>query len=183
MQVDLKTTISAYVAAAPSILNNYYTKDQVYNKDEIDNLLKDFVRVVVDGDPAVIYGRQNGQWVPIVKVPAKMNEILIFGFSGCETMTSEELIRLPGRQGLLEGIEEYLIESTPSKNGYLWFCCPKQITEIVANNGLAYQQCVVNQPGVVKLEIGGEVKDFICYRTNKLAALPGVAYKYRVRVQ
>ncbi len=193
MHVDLKTTISAYLAAAPIALDNYYTKDEVYSKKEIDLKLEEFVREVPDGDPAIIYGRQNGEWVPIIKTPENINGMLIYGFSTSETLDEEALLKIPGRQGLIDGVKEYLIESKPSVNSYLWFCCTQKIIDeedpshiysgIQANNGLNYPQEVYPQPEKVSLVVTGKTLEFYCYRTPKLAALPGVVYKYKVKIK
>ena len=182
MHVDLKTTISAYLAAAPIVLDNYYTKDEVYSKKEIDLRLEDFVREVQDGDPATIYGRQNGKWVPIIRTPQNSDGMLVYGFSSQEFLNEASLLNLPGRQILLKDTNEYLVESRPDANGYLWFCCTKKIIDVQADSGLAYKQEVTRQPSMVTLIIDGVPYDFYCYKTRKLAAIPGVVFKYVITI-
>ena len=185
MQFNLKTHVNAIAKISPSILKDYVTRDELISYQyvthpELDEILKNFVREVENGDPSIVYGRQNGKWVPIIKIPEHVPGVLVFGMTNSEVLTAENLFNLT-KQSYIDDIDEYLIEYQPSANGYFWFACTTDIVNVEANNGLVYEQSLIKSSDVM-LEYDGEPLMFKCYRTKKLVALPNTKYKFRVRV-
>lgn len=184
--MNLKTTLRAYAKVSPSILSNYVTRDELDNyvtHSELEVILRQFVREGENLDPAVIYGRKNGEWVPVLSVPDEMTNVLCYGMlPDNDFIDSAELVQL-NRLGIENGCYEYLIEYEPTKNGYFWFCSTAEIKEITADMGLEYKQPVLQQPDKVDVLMGGDKLSFYCYRTNKLVALPGVTCRFKVRLK
>lgn len=196
MQFNLKTTLNAYPKLTPSILSNYVTKTELEEKDYVDSTelstaineldskfllaIKDFVKdVEVEGDN-IVYGRIKGKWVPVFDIPQESSGIICWGMLNSKTLSAEQMMKLH-RQNYLDGVNEYSVDDVPSENGYFWFASTLPIQSIMADSGLSYKQSVVEETQV-SIDYLGEKLSFHCYRTQKLVALPGIAYKFTVSV-
>ena len=185
MIMNLKTTINAYPKLPSSVLEDYVTKAELEEKDyvthsELYEELKNFVTDVADNSSSIIYGRQKGKWVPVIEIKNKENGILCWGMNSSDNLTSEQLYEFP-RQFTLQSINEYLVENTPIKNGYFWFASTSPIRFVIANNGLEYNQ-PLQETAPVTINYNNQSLIFHCYRTQKLVALPGVSYKFKVNI-
>ena len=186
--MNLKTKLKAYPRVSPSILSNYVSKEELEAKDyvthsELNAILSKFVTEVENPDPAVVYGRQNGEWVSLLSLPEVVDDVLCYGMIGDSRLNPEELLTL-NRLGVSRSCREYLIDYEPTKNGFFWFCCTEEIREVIADNGLQYRLGVIKQPDKLLVEFQGELVEFYCYRTNsKLVAMPGVTCSFRVKLK
>lgn len=79
--------------------------------------------------------------------------------------------------------QQYMIEYEPTANGYFWICSTKPVLKVEADNGLTYVVSTVEQDGALNLNYKGEEFYFFCCRTTKLAAIPGVAYKFKITLE
>ena len=188
MQFNLKTTMKAFPKLSPSILESYVTKEQFDSKvetlvdyDSLNFILKDFVTDVETEGTDVIYGRVKGQWIPVVDIPEQVAGIMCWGILNSETLDADQLVKQLQRQNFLAGVNEYSVESTPTENGYFWFASTSPIKFITADNGLIYRQ-PVTEGSQIAIEYKGKPLTFYSYRTQKLVALPGTTYRFRVSV-
>ena len=188
MQFNLKTTMKAFPKLSPSILESYVTKEQFDSKvetlvdyDSLNLILKDFVTDVETEGTDIIYGRVKGQWVPVVDIPEQIAGIMCWGILNSDTLDAEQLMKQLQRQNFLAGVNEYSVESTPTENGYFWFASTSPIKFIIADNGLMYKQ-PVTEGSQITIEYKGKPLTFYSYRTQKLVALPGTTYRFRVSV-
>ena len=189
MEVNLNVTLNAYPKLSSTLLADYVTKEELEAKDYVDNdtldtTLADYVKDVVDADPSVVYGRKevNGvmTWVPITYIDDK-DQPFCYGMTAGDTLTSEGLQTLQC-VNLPRDISSYLVEYLPSTNGYFWFCSPRAITKVVAASGLSYEVTVTEQPGTISLIVEDKTYNMNCYKTTRLAALPGVPYKFEIEL-
>ena len=185
MIMNLKTTLNAYPKLSPSILESYVTKDELEAKNYVDYdslnlIIADFVREVESNDINTIYGRVKGQWVPVVDIPEQVAGVMCWGMLNSATLDAEQMLTL-SRQNFLSGVNEYSVECTPTENSYFWFTSTSPIKYIVADNGLAYKQPVV-EGSKITIEYKGQPLTFYSYRTQKLVALPNTTYKFRISV-
>lgn len=188
MQFNLKTTLRAFPKLSPSILESYVTKEQFDAKvetlvdyDSLNLILKDFVTDVKTEGTDIIYGRVKGQWVPVVDIPEKIAGIMCWGMLNSTTLDADQLMKQLQRQNFLAGVNEYSVECTPTENSYFWFASTTPIKYIIADNGLSYKQ-PVTEGSQITIEYKGQPLTFYSYRTQKLVALPGTTYKFRVSV-
>ena len=185
MQFNLKTTINAFPKLSPNILNNYVTRDELKSEDyvkhaELSEILKSYVTEVENPDPSTIYGRKNGTWVPVVNVAEITRGVLCYGMVDSTELISDQLQTLT-RFAYVDNVDEYLVEYQPKSNGYFWFACTTDILDVEANSGMLYKQDLIKSQDTA-IEYMGKKLIFKCYRTPRLVALPGIPYKFRVRV-
>lgn len=188
MVSNLKTTLKAYPKLSPSILESYVTKEQLnaavenlVDYDSLNLILKDFVIDVETEGTDVIYGRVKGQWIPVMDIPEQVAGIMCWGMLSSPTLDAEQLMKELQRQNFLAGVNEYSVEATPSENSYFWFAATSPIKFITADNGLMYRQ-PVTEGSKITIEYKGQPLTFYSYRTQKLVALPGTTYRFRVSV-
>lgn len=186
MIMNLKTTLNAYPKLSPSVLKDYVTKTELEEKNYVDHdalttILEDFVRDVETEGTNIIYGRVKGKWVPVVDIPEQTAGIMCWGMINSSTLSAEQMMHELDRQNFLAGVNEYSVECTPTENGYFWFTSTTPIDHIIADNGLSYKQAVAEAP-TISISYKGKNLNFYCYRTQKLVALPGITYKFRVNV-
>ena len=189
--MNLKTTLKAYPKLSPSILSNYVTKEELEAKDyvthsQLSDILKGFVREIENPDPAAIYIRKlvDGElvWAPVHDIPGVIDGVLCYGMTKTTTLDDAQLALL-NRMELSYDVKEYMIEYAPTSNGYFWICSTKPVLKVEADNGLTYQVNTIEQDGVLHLTYEGEEFYFFCCRTTKLAAIPGVAYKFKITLE
>lgn len=185
MQFNLKTTLNACPNLSPSILDSYVTKEQLeernfVDKSTLDSILEDFVRDVEVEGTDTIYGRIKGAWIPVIDIPEQAAGIMCWGMIETATLDAQQLLTL-SRQNFLQGVNDYSVEALPKRSGYFWFAATAPIKEVVADNGLAFRQPVV-EAEPISINYKGQPLTFHCYRTQKLAALPNISYKFRVNL-
>lgn len=189
MEVNLNVTLNAYPRLSSTLLSDYVTKEELEAKEYIDNsalqvALEDYVKDVEDPEVGVVYGRMDVDgvmtWVPITYVDDK-DQPFCYGMTTGDTLTSEGLQSLQ-RVIISKEISSYLVEYQPDDNGYFWFCTPRQVVKVMAASGLSYEVTVTKQQGTIALTVEDKTYNMNCYKTTRLAALPGVPYKFEIEL-
>ena len=190
----------AFPKLSPSILENYVTKDELTSKDYVNHtefnetidttvadlqfsfqqLIKDFVKDVDNQTDGVIYGRQKGKWISLVDINDTYSGVVCWGMLPTDTIDAEGLLALK-KQVFTDSISEYMVEDTPTENGYFWFASTTPIRWVIADNGLEYRQSITDAKTIV-IQYQGTPMMFYCYRTQKLVALPGMSYKFKINL-
>lgn len=172
-ELNLEVKLIATPWLSPSLLNNYYTKEEVGN-------LKDYVKEVENPLPNTIYGRQEVgnemKWVTILST----SNLLYYGVSNVNPITSDEVVIFDSTSFPADNNEiEVTINSTTS--GYVWFCVTGEVQEVVAIDGMVYKQPLNKQSGTVTITTQTDIRSWTltlnCYYTPKL--IPGT-YRFKV---
>lgn len=165
MQMNLKTTITAYPKLSPSILNNYVAEAPIDGKT---------------------YARRNGQWVDILP-----SDILVLtGYSHFNIITSNPMFDSEDTDYIfdLKDIqynslniatkkETINIEIPKDDHGYCWICSTVPLNSITVDFGagemtIDYSKqknnMVVTIPSNSGTPFSGEQVTFYCYMTEDL---------------
>lgn len=169
-ELNLEVKLIATPWLSPSLLNNYYTKEEVGD-------LKDYVKEVENPEVDTIYGRQKVndkmEWVPVLKT----NGLVCYGASAVNPITTAQ-VNTFAQEWYKKEYSNAEVEVTSTESSYIWFCTPDEITSVEYISGMTYEQPITKQEGKVVLTLSsGNVLYLNCYYTPKLIA---GTYKFKV---
>lgn len=147
---DLTTTLTVVNEVSPSILNDYYTKN------EVDNL---FVKEVDTEDSTALFLRSKGQWVQ----QENGDEFLYVGFSSTSNYEELDLTKL--NKIVIGSSDSYNTVIENKGNNYLWIISPYLINKTTLN---PYDIEIPMTPAIENYYISAELKPAIYDLTIKI---------------
>jgi hypothetical protein len=185
--INLTTKLKAYPRMEPSILKDYYTKE------ETNTMLEGYVKEIEDPTENVIYGRGmvdgNIEWIDLPGMGLFVSFIISnnAGGSGEEDFPTIEDINSFADATKIDP-SHYEIFYSPSGSGYLWLCSNKQISEIefITRNNFLNTSESFQFVKEITIPVLNKNSDMIgtskvyCYRTNVKYAATGASYNWKV---
>lgn len=161
-ELNLEVKLIATPWLSPSLLDNYYTKEQVGD-------LKDYVKEVEDPSPNIIYGRREVEgkmeWVPAAVIG---DNFLYYGNTQNSEVTAADLSLL-SYKAYADETEFVEVAINMSTAGYIQFCLTSDINYVQNIGSLVYIQPLTKQ-GSLPVQIGDYSYTLNCYHTPKLIA-------------
>lgn len=188
--INLTTKLKAYPRIEPSILKNYYTKDET--ESLVQTELEGYVKEVENPSADTIYGRSlvdgSMKWVDIFG----QNPYVLYSINnnagGSGELDFPTSSDISGFQEAFKSENTYTISFAPITPGYLWICSNKEISKvefITQGNILNTTESIVKVKDLqIPIMNDGEETDLIrevhCYRTNIKYAATGAIYNWEV---
>lgn len=171
--INLTTKLKAYPRMEPSILKNYYTKDQT--QEVINQSLEGYVKEVENPVDGVIYGRSlidgDVRWVNILG----MDTSVLFNISNETSSNYPSVNELSNNFHLAEltiDPKTYNIQTAIDSIGYLWICSTKEISKVEFIAGdILHVETPITFIKTLDVPIDGSTSGrlaitFYCYRTT-----------------
>lgn len=188
MQMNLKTTISAYPQLSDTILKSYVKKDQLEQavQETMDPALEEvkayvadnYVPEVSDKDSDKVYARsgKDRQWVELRDTAEAKDIDIYFGHNDDEQMDvyrdletgllKNDIVNLQGSESISKNSKYYDLDYTipEGEEGYLWICSTQPV-KAIQWMGFSWGEYTKQTDAVVDPDTG---KTYYCYHSNDI---------------